>query len=130
MVVRGIPLVAIADDVVPQYEEPIIVKHIGDLPIEEQIDYYAQVDGIDPVIMRKIAYAESRYQNVPNYLYDGENGHYTAYGIFQITRTTYRGFCGDPSERLIVSKNIQCAMKIAKESGLHHWNESRSVWEN
>lgn len=78
--------------------------------------------------MKKIAWAESQYRNVPNYMYDGEGGYYTAYGPFQITRTTYKAFCGEPSERLIVEKNIECAMKIATQSGLHHWNESIYAW--
>lgn len=76
-----------------------------------------------------IAESESEFKNVPNYLYDGENGYRTAYGIFQITRTTYSHFCGDPAERKNITKNIECAMIILTESGDHHWNPSRYSWE-
>lgn len=76
-----------------------------------------------------IAKSESRFKNVPNYLYDGEDGYYTAFGIFQITRTTYKGYCGDPAERKDITKNIECAMIILTESGDHHWNPSRYAWE-
>ncbi len=76
----------------------------------------------------EIAKAESELKNVCNHKYDGENGMYTACGPFQITRTTYKAFCGDPAERLEIDKNIDCAFEILEESGDHHWDESRATW--
>ena len=78
--------------------------------------------------MLAIAGAESKFRNVPNFKYTNESGHYTAFGIFQITRTTFKSLCGDPADRMDIQKNIECAMKIAKESGLHHWSESQENW--
>lgn len=97
---------------------------------EQKIERFAIKYNLDVQLMKKISWAESRYQNVPNYMYDGENGYYTAYGPFQITRTTYRAFCGEPSERLEIDKNIECAMIIASQDGVHHWNESKQAWSN
>lgn len=97
--------------------------------IKSAIALKSKASGLNSGVMLAIAKAESRYRNVPNYKYTSEKGYYTAYGIFQITRTTYRAFCGDPAERLDVEKNIDCAMKIAKTSGLHHWDESAYAWK-
>lgn len=97
--------------------------------IKSAIALKSKASGLNSGVMLSIAKAESRYRNVPNYKYTSEKGYYTAYGIFQITRTTYRAFCGDPAERLDIEKNIDCAMKIASESGLHHWNESAYAWK-
>jgi hypothetical protein len=82
--------------------------------------------GVDSTLPLSIAYAESRYKNVPNYAYDGEKGTSTAYGPFQLTRTFYKSFCGDPAERLIVEKNIECALKVMKtvKNPYLHWIES------
>lgn len=99
-----------------------------ELTIEGKIIKKANEYGLDPDVMLAIADAESNFENVPNYLYDGEDGKYTAFGIFQITRTTFRHFCGDPDDRKDIDKNIECAMVIASESGLHHWSESKSMW--
>lgn len=97
--------------------------------VEEKIVWYAEKYGVNPDIMLKISDAESNFSNVPNYLYTDEQGRYTAYGIFQITRTTYRHYCNeDVSERMDVDKNIECAMIIASTSGLHHWDESKANW--
>lgn len=96
--------------------------------IKEAIISKSKASGLNPKTMVAIAKAESQFRNVPNYKYTNEKGYYTAYGIFQITRTTYRAFCGDPAERLDIEKNIDCAMKIATSSGLHHWSESADNW--
>lgn len=103
---------------------------LKELTVEDKIVMSAQAYGLDEDLMLRIASAESKFKNVPNYLYDGESGHYTAYGIFQITRTTYKAFCGNPDERLDIDKNIDCAMVIASKSGIHHWNESKNNWSN
>lgn len=66
--------------------------------------------------------------NVWNYMHDEAPDYYTAFGIFQIIRTTYEHFCGDPEERFDIDKNIECAMIIASTSGTHHWSASEGAW--
>lgn len=78
----------------------------------------------------RIAKAESNFKNVPNYLYTDEKGRYTAYGIFQILRSTYKTFCGNPDERMIIEKNIECGLKIMQDSGVQHWSESLAMWSS
>lgn len=113
---------------------PIVqtVEAAAPLPLpetpEERIVRRAKEFGYDPTKALAIAWAESRFKNVPNYKYDGETGRYTAYGIFQFTRTTYRAFCGDPDERMDIDKNIDCAVRMLAEGGESHWNESRDNW--
>jgi len=108
---------------------PVVLQETLPETVEEKIVWYAERYGPDPSTMLRICKAESGLRNVPNYLYTDESGRYTAYGICQITRTTYRTYCGeDVSERMDVDKNIECAMIIASTSGLHHWNESRANW--
>lgn len=77
----------------------------------------------------RIAKAETYFKNVCNYKYDGENGKFTACGVFQITRTTYRNNCGDPADRKDIEKNIQCAFKIMASKGYDDWLESASTWD-
>jgi hypothetical protein len=83
---------------------------------------------VDCDLAIKIADAESNFKNVPNHKYTDEKGKYTAYGVFQITRTTYKSFCGNPSERMDIEKNIDCGLHIMEVSGVQHWNESKSEW--
>lgn len=105
--------------------EPVIVP----LTIEEKIIVKAVEYGYSPTKALAIAWAESRYQNIPNSIcYDGEQGVCTAYGIFQFTRTTYKAFCGPPEERMDIDKNIDCAVRMLSEGGESHWSESSSSW--
>ena len=99
------------------------------LSVEEKVSLKAKEAGLNESKMLAIAKAESRFLNQPNYKYSGEGGKYTAFGIFQITRTTYKAYCGDPLERFDIDKNIDCAMVIASSSGLHHWDESAYAWK-
>jgi hypothetical protein len=92
--------------------------------IKKKCDNY----DVDCSLALKIVKAESNYKNVPNFLYTNEKGKYTAYGIFQITRTTYKAFCGDPKERMDIEKNIDCGLKIMQDSGVQHWSESKRNW--
>lgn len=93
------------------------------------ITYYALKYDIDPQIPLEVARVESGYKNVPNFKYDGEGGRYTAYGIFQFTRTTWKGFCTpDPADRMDIEKNIECGVRMLSEGKINHWNESRSMW--
>ncbi len=122
------PTVAEGEEVCAQATStPAIVEK--PLTVEEKIVAKAEEYGLKPNTMLAIAKAESKYRNVPNFKYTGESGYYTAAGIFQITKTTYRSFCGsDISERWDVDMNIECAMRIASSSGLHHWSESAANW--
>lgn len=75
-----------------------------------------------------VALCESRLKNVPTYKYDGKK--YTAYGIFQINKTTEREFCPD-LDRTDISENIQCAARIREIQGnWSDWDESKSCWSN
>lgn len=105
------------------------------LTISEMIQKHAKEYGYSKEgvllteVMPKICKAEGECKNVPNWKYTDENGYYTAFGIFQITRSTYRQYCGPNTiERKDPEKNIICAMKIAKYSGLFHWDESAHAW--
>ncbi len=93
------------------------------------IVWYAEFFETDPALPIAVARAESNFKNVPNYLYDGEDGYYTAYGIFQITRTTFKAFCGNPDLRKDIEENIKCGVKIIANGGIGHWNASSAVWE-
>lgn len=99
------------------YERP------PDPTVQEMIISYSLQYDLDPNLMLSIAWEESRFQNVQNYKYTED--YYSAYGVFMIVKSTYRHFCGDNAEdRRLPEKNIECAMKIASESGTHHWSES------
>lgn len=110
-------------------EMPLSIPEKKPLTVIEKIKLYSEEYNLDYELNVKVAKAESHFINRCNYLYTDERGMYTACGIYQITRTTYRSFCGDPSERFDVDKNIQCAMKIMSTSGYHHWNESKQNWK-
>lgn len=110
-------------------EETITIKYEESLTVEEKIEYYANIYELDVDTMKSIAWHESRYKNVWNYRYEENPNYYTAFGIFQIVRSTYASFCGDPQERFNEDKNIECAMKIASTGGLHHWDESKHMWK-
>ncbi len=102
-----------------------------ELSVEDKIRIKADEYGLNQELMLRIADAESQFRSVPNYKYTDENGRYTAFGIFQITRTTWKTYCDEDNtleQRSNIDKNIECAMIIASESGVHHWNESKNNW--
>lgn len=96
--------------------------------VENLIIKYSKEYGIDPILPLNIAYAESRFKNVPNFKYDGEDGKYTAYGIFQFTRTTYKQHCDNPNERVEIEPNIKCGVRMIAEGKTGHWQESHFAW--
>jgi len=117
-----------AEYIAPPQDELI---NVIEMSIEDKIIIKSSEYGLNPELMLKIADAESQFRSVPNYKYTDENGRYTAFGIFQITRTTWKTYCDEDNsleQRSDVDKNIECAMIIASESGVHHWNESKSNW--
>lgn len=83
---------------------------------------------IEPLLPFKISCAESRYINQNNHIYDGEDGHYTATGIFQITRSTFEEQC--EGDRKVPKVNISCGIKIILKGQLFRWKESESSWKN
>lgn len=64
-----------------------------------------------------------------NYLYDGENGRYTAAGFGMITKSTFNDkqfkCMGD---RFDGTDNIDCVYKIYAKKGLARWNASKHCW--
>lgn len=78
-------------------------------------------------ILNRIAQCESEWKNIPNHLYDGEGGRYTAYGPFQILKSTARNYSKE--DRREVYTNIDIAIKIYKAEGTTPWNESRYCWK-
>ncbi len=51
----------------------------------------------------------------------------SAKGLLQILDGTWQSFQCEGNV-LNGNDNFQCGLKIAQESGLHHWNASRSCW--
>jgi len=63
-----------------------------------------------------------------NYLYDGENGHYTAGGIAMITNSTWRQHKCSGS-KWDGTDNIDCFYKIIGDNnGLGDYKESKGCW--
>lgn len=91
---------------------------------------YAEEYDVDPNIALSIAWSESRFKNVDNFKFTED--YYSATGIYQIVKSTYKHYCGDDvEERRIPEKNIECAMKImSTENGLQHWSESEEIWSS
>lgn len=96
------------------------------LTVEGKIRGKAIEHGLDPDLMVRIADCESQFKNVPNYLYDGEDGRYTAYGPFQVLKSTASDY--SDKDRKIVDNNIEIAMLLFKDRGSQPWNESKSCW--
>lgn len=93
------------------------------------IVYYSDIYGVDPRLTLAIAKAESEFKNVQNFKYDGEHGKYSAYGIYQFTRTTWMGFCTpDKADRMDIEKNIDCGVRMISEGKTSHWSESEKKW--
>jgi hypothetical protein len=96
------------------------------LTIEEKIVAKAIENNLDPKLLLSIAKCESQFLNVPNYLYDGEDGRYTAYGPFQILKSTALNY--SEKDRRDIDNNIEIAMLLFKDRGSQPWNESKSCW--
>lgn len=62
-----------------------------------------------------------------NYLYDGENGRYTAGGFAMITNSTWRQHKCTGSKWNGID-NINCFYKIIGRNGLGDYRESKSCW--
>ena len=77
----------------------------------------------DFVILDAVSTCESNWGNKPNYLYDGENGIYTAYGPFQILKSTAERYSSE--DRRDPYANVRIAVEIYKAEGLTPWKLSK-----
>lgn len=94
--------------------------------IEQKIRQQAKLNNLDEELLVKIATCESKLQNIPNFMYDGEDGIYTAYGPFQILKSTAKGY--SDLDRREIDNNIEIAMMIFAKEGSRPWNESKECW--
>jgi hypothetical protein len=73
-------------------------------------------------ILAEIAYCESRLNP------KAKNPNSSAKGLLQIIDSTWREF-GCTGNVYDPDDNFSCGLKIATESGFHHWNASKSCWQ-
>lgn len=104
-------------------EVPVLALAVGEELRIKIAAYLPPTPRPDPLenILRVIAQCESGGN--PH----AKNPHSSAKGLLQIIDGTWQHFqCeGDVLDR---EDNWQCGMKIAKNSGLHHWDASRTCW--
>lgn len=67
--------------------------------------------------------AECESNNIPT----AANPSSSAKGLLQIIDGTWSSF-GCAGNVYNSKDNMSCGLKIATQSGLHHWNESKSCW--
>jgi hypothetical protein len=72
-------------------------------------------------ILHKIAKCESNNNPL------ARNPTSSAKGLLQILDGTWKAFQCEGNV-LNAEDNFQCGVKIASQSGLHHWNESKACW--
>ena len=77
-------------------------------------------------VLDAIARCESKYRNIPNYLYDGEGGRYTAFGPFQILKSTAARY--SLKDRRDPGENVRIAVALYRARGSRPWNPSRQCW--
>ena len=82
-------------------------------------DYLLDLDPDNFALLNCIAEKESKWRNVPNYLYDGEDGIYTAFGPFQILKSTAAKYSND--DRRDAYTNVRIAVKIFRNEGVLPW---------
>ena len=75
---------------------------------------YSEEAGLSTSTMLKIARCESGFNP------KAKNPTSTATGVYQVIIGTWKHFKCE-GERTNAEDNIKCGMKIAKTSGLHHW---------
>lgn len=66
-----------------------------------------------------IATKESKWRNVPNYLYDGEQGRFTAFGPFQVLKSTAAAY--STNDRREPYENIRIAVALYRARGSTPW---------
>ncbi len=99
------------------------------MSIPEKIVARASELNVDAKLAVEIARAESRF--IP----DAKNPKSTATGIFQFLDGTFKHYCIEEYELTdsMADKNdpdiqIECALQMLKDGGVHHWNASRDSW--
>ena len=70
-------------------------------------------------ILDCLARNESGWNNIPNYLYDGEDGRFTAWGPFQILKSTALRYSTE--DRRDEFENVRIAIDIYKNEGTQPW---------
>jgi ADP-heptose:LPS heptosyltransferase len=98
--------------------EPYLVARYTSLT-ETPKEYLKRIEPRFFDLLDCIAEKESKWQNIPNHLYDGENGKYTAFGPFQILKSTAARYSGE--DRRDPYANIRIALKIFYNEGLTPW---------
>ena len=86
-------------------------------------DYLLYLEPDNFQLLNCIATKESKWRNVPNYLYDGENGIYTAFGPFQILKSTATKY--SKNDRRDPYANVRIAVEIFRNEGVYPW----LVWQ-
>ena len=90
--------------------------------IQALITSKAEEYGVNPILALEIARAESGFN--PR----ARNASSTARGLFQIIKGTEKAFNCE-GDMLEAEANVECAMRILTESGVHHWDSSREHWQ-
>jgi hypothetical protein len=85
--------------------------------------------GIHPAIPLAIIESESGFK------IDAKNPGSTASGLAQFINGTFKGFCIDTyhltdsmSDKNNPYVQIECHLKMLKDKGIHHWDESKRSW--
>ena len=102
----------------PESQEVTLQEFLLQKVIEANLTYN------DYEILNCIAKNESNWRNVPNYLYDGEDGIYTAYGPYQILKSTAKRY--SDKDRLNPYNNVEIAVLIYGNEGYTPWLVWRS----
>lgn len=97
--------------------------------VEEKIREKAIEYKVDPNLAVKIAKAESNLN--PN----AKNSKSSASGIYQFLDGTFVSYCirdfqftHSLDNKLNPDIQIECAVRMLSEGGIHHWDASRFIW--
>lgn len=113
-------LIPVATSTPPIPETSKVTYKSTPFPIEVTKTPRVTFDSIH-AILAKIARCESGNDPL------AKNKKSSAKGLLQIIDGTWESFKCEGSV-LNPDDNMRCGVKIATQSGLHHWNESRSCW--
>lgn len=98
------------------------VQETQELSPREYLRLFPEFEALD-----RVAQCESKWQNVPNYLYDGESGRFTAYGPFQIVKSTAIRYSDE--DRKDPYANVRIAITLFHNEGFQPWSESSDCWQ-
>lgn len=93
--------------------------------VEENIEYWANIFGVDTGLAKQIAWCESRYQNVCN-----SNGCQYGQGIYQFVPGTWRNYTEDLKNADVFDENLNVlvAMMMLSNKEYYHWQPSSDCW--